>query len=733
MRRFTRQQNFLALSIRDLIEARDLFHVHLANLEHVVATAIGRYLIRDQDPDAKDPERKAEPGTSGPRTLENSSVRPWSWPCILVFVSEWSDNAEICRDPSQLVPPRVYLPDGRIVPICVVLAPPVEVEERPITGLAFPTGLLGGGLPLLTDEQEQERIGSAGCLVTDGSTISALTSGHVVGRPRTPAYTVNRGRRVRVGLAGRKALGRVPFEDVYPGWKLARCLINLDAGLLDVDDLNEWTAQVYGVGRMGELIDLNVDTLDLSLIGTPVRAFGAASGHLRGELQAFFFRYDSVGGFDRVAELLIGQRKGGPALTTRPGDSGTIWFWDHEVEEEQKQTLQAPAPEDAKTRAFRPIAIQWGGELLASDSSGRTRPFALASSLASVCRHLEVELVRGWATDHNEYWGKVGHYKIALAACFLARDPKLDQLLRINAGNLSVSDVDLKNGVLPVAGQSFIPLADVPDLVWRSTRPRDAGNHFADLDEPGGANVGGRTLMKMWFDSAANRTPQKWTRFYDGIGHPVQNRHRGALPFRVRQLFDVMVQALRDGQLARYVAAAGVLAHYVGDACQPLHVSRLHHGDPDNPEDDAVHETYETRMLDRFAVEVVDGMNAALQGKKTATTLASGAAAAHHVVKLMRSTVQRLAPERVLELFNQFTGSQRTREMWLQLGAATLQNMAAGALCLAELWESAWKKGQGGSLVPQGGPTAPIPQATLRTLYNDPTFAPSAWLKDMSF
>ena len=37
-------------------------------------------------------------------------------------------------------------------------------------------------------------------------------------------------------------------------------------------------AQVFGVGRVGELIDLNVDTLNLDLIGLPVVAQGGSFG-----------------------------------------------------------------------------------------------------------------------------------------------------------------------------------------------------------------------------------------------------------------------------------------------------------------------------------------------------------------------------------------------------------------------------------------------------------------------
>ena len=38
------QSNFSHLSVKDLLEARDLFHAHLISKQNVVATAIGRYV-----------------------------------------------------------------------------------------------------------------------------------------------------------------------------------------------------------------------------------------------------------------------------------------------------------------------------------------------------------------------------------------------------------------------------------------------------------------------------------------------------------------------------------------------------------------------------------------------------------------------------------------------------------------------------------------------------------------
>jgi hypothetical protein len=87
--RFHRNIDFNSLSVRDLLEARDQFHTHLANLENVSGTAVGRYLIRNTDPDFHDPHSRAKPPDYSPRTLTNSAVTPWSWPCVLVFVDKW--------------------------------------------------------------------------------------------------------------------------------------------------------------------------------------------------------------------------------------------------------------------------------------------------------------------------------------------------------------------------------------------------------------------------------------------------------------------------------------------------------------------------------------------------------------------------------------------------------------------------------------------------------------------
>ena len=89
------KSNYFALSIKDLLEAREAYHVHLSNFPNVVATAFGRYRIRRDDPNFSDPRKTSEKVNLKARTLANSSVTEWSWPCILVFVDKWIQEQDL--------------------------------------------------------------------------------------------------------------------------------------------------------------------------------------------------------------------------------------------------------------------------------------------------------------------------------------------------------------------------------------------------------------------------------------------------------------------------------------------------------------------------------------------------------------------------------------------------------------------------------------------------------------
>lgn len=61
--------------------------------------------------------------------------------------------------------------------------------------------------------------------------------------------------------------------------------------------------------------------------------------------------------------------------------------------------------------------------------------------------------------------------------------------------------------------------------------------------------------------------------------------------------------------------------------------------------------------------------------------------------------------------------------LWDQLGEPTIGLLARGSLCLAILWESAWKEG-GGDQIP-AAELGPVDLDTLAAVYLDKTFLPS--------
>jgi hypothetical protein len=713
-----------SLSVSDLLEAREAYHSHLAHMENVVATAIGLYRIRRDDPDSDAPPSGGAVRTplmeSPPRTLANSTVQPWSEPCLLVFVQRWLSRAELARqDPDQIVPRFLYMPDGRRVRTCTICASPEE-REAALTSVRFSDHLLGGGFPIFTDVQGSEHVASVGCLVTDGDLTYALTNRHVTGaEPGRQLFTMLAGQPLVIGTSSASSLGKRPFAAVYPGWPGARTIAALDVGLVRLEDLACWSAQVYGIGEIGAPLDLNTDTISLELIGQPVRAYGAASGLLTGEIQALFYRYRAMGGFDYTADLLIGPREGEDGVATRPGDSGTVWFVDANV----RKTDDGAAP---RAPRLRPAALQWGGHVLLGAAGERGMPFALATFLSTALRELDLDVVRGWNIGHGEYWGKLGHYKIAAAALSLVDDPRLKALLEANLDRIGFADDAIAAGTLDPSG-GFVPLADVADVVWRNTRPMDESNHFADMDQPGGGEFDGKTLLDLFADDPESLAVDTWNSFYDALGVS----KRGALPFRVWQMYRDMVARLAAGDTTGFVCVGGLMSHYVGDACQPLHVSMFHHGRPDHPAEKPVHAKYETDMLDRFAVEIVAKTNAALTGQVATSDLRGGKQAARSVVEMMRDSLAALPPMEIIQAFNEASGSEQLPHMFTVLGDRTAARLAAGSLALARLWSSAWAEGDGAN-VPDAALVA-IKREDLIDRYTKADFASSFRLDDPAF
>jgi hypothetical protein len=718
------QNEYAALSLRDLLDARDQYHIHLMRHPNVVATAIGYYRVRNEDtPPGVTPIVKGE----GPRTLANSAVRSYSWPAILVFVSEWIDPSEFAEgrtySADKMVPKTLFLPDGRRVPVCVIEAPREAQRPSDPPDVRYPLNNIGGGWPVVVSVQGQEHVATIACLATDGHKTYALTNRHVSGDEGQVVSSWLGGRLEPIGVASAKQATRVAFSELYPGWPGRGTFVNVDVGLIDIADLDNWTAHVRGVGTIGPMVDLSAAEFSLALIGRQVTGHGAASQRMLGEIHGLFYRYKSRGGSEYVADFLIGPRvprsngAAMPPFATRPGDSGTLW-------------LLEPLPSEAKTgnsdeeRQLRPLAMQWGENRLHAGSGGEAQAYVLATCLSTICDRLDVDLVRDWNLDQPDTWGSVGHFSIAnRVTVALSGDlPKLVKLMENNAGIVSHDDQTILSSEFKGMGEdAFIPMADVPDFFWKHgkqghKRRFEGPNHFADMDQKRSSD--GVDLLELC-NNPRNIDPGRWNEFYDSVedllnGGAIERQHRGLLPFRVWQIFDAMVDFAAEGRGAEFVCAAGVLTHYVGDACQPLHISYLHDGDPLHASSHTVHHkngttsnknvalgagvhsAYEDAMVNANRKKILDGLHRTKK-VRAAERIGSGFEAAVKTIDLMRATLTRVPPAKIVGAYVAHGKSKKglPERLWQQFGSDTIACMQDGTHLLAMLWESAWVKGNG--------------------------------------
>lgn len=713
-------KRYQALSVTDLVEARDAYHVFLMRKKNVIGTAIGKYRMRKNGIDK-----------SEPKTLSNTELRNYSWPCVLVFVENWltEDKFGKSRGVSNddFLPQRLYLPDGREIPVCVMLAKWKPKSEDPVFRMKFPSSVVGSGYPVMTRVQGEERWATLGCLVSDGRLTYGLTNAHVAGRPGEGLFTIQYGNEKEIGFSSQKQLKKEPFTDVYIGFAGKHTLLNLDIGLVELSNLQGVTSNVFGLGELKGIIDVNHDTLSLKLIACPVMGFGSASGLMKGEIVGLFYRYDTAGGYDYVADYLVGPRydkRSGEVLPFAPmhGDSGTLLVIDH------------PKSGDH----MKAIGVLWGGQKEISGT--REQPYALVTNLGTVCRLLDVELVSNWNTAYDTYFGAYAHITLPSLCASAIKDEKLKQLMTNHASRFSMplGDTEIK-AAKGLSKASFVPLSDVPDLVWkkrggRYLRGKEGPNHFANMDQPNPKDSQ-RTLLDLCKEPA-NIEPEVWIKYYEDIDAP----DKGALPFRIAQIYDAMVNAVKKGKAAEYVCAAGILTHYVFDACMPMHISYLHHGDPnglmrvnastgkEEPMAYEVHEVFDNQLVEfysktlqyRLPVLVETRAQADFPMKLADIRTAKDAATA--AVNLMRNTVEVYAsPKAIVKDFEEVVDwkpRERSQWLWAKYGEGFLQAMAEAVVLAARLWEAAWIRGNGAQKIDT---TDLVAEDDLKRLYEKKT------------
>lgn len=802
---FKNSNRFGSLSLKDLLEARDLFHYHLMNKKNVVATAVGLYRMRKQD----SPDQHPKPTPKAPRrTLFNSVIRPNSWPCVYVFVSQWDEEERLAKsDPSDVVPRTLYLPDGRTVPVCVIearkqdFATDLRVEPKQLV----PRNLLGPGIAILNESgQGMTRVATAGCIVRDGERYYVLTNRHALGPAGTVIKAVQGSRTVRIGVNSQLGITREPLSEIYPAFASHHQHLLMDVGLVDLDDITRWKTQFVGMPEPAPVLDLYDNSFDLKLVGMKVVADSAVSGQIRGEIQALFYRFKAIGGSEYITDFLIGPETGRHAdkdrgeekdkenfaFAVHHGDSGTVMFIEHE-----ELDLNGKSYKPVRL-TYHPFALLWGRNEFMENGRRLAQPFALATSLSMVLDRLNLDFVRDINADQEYIWGWVGHYVIGgmlPGAIGLLNSGSLKKFVEKNLEVLTVLPDDalgndpkvLEKGATSAANPHFVPLADVPDNVWKSNvnfyqtegadgkKHRHAGpgnrgqkdnpNHFADIDLP---YQGYPTFLEFNLaDPANNVKPSVWKAYYQAVkpqydawaaalGDPAppEKKHWGALPFRVWQLFDAMVSAANVGNQKEFLLAGGVLIHYIGDACQPLHTSYLSQGDPnrvvDRPravgkkklEADGVHSGYEDEMIDYGFLnkDLNDLIEAEIErqeidANEAIAGMQSGFDAAKSLLDLIKATRGTILPADIVAKWVELdpvSKSEREDAMWSAFGTKTVRCMARGSRYLAKMWHEAWTQGNGDANIGQG---AKQTETDIQKLYVKDSMVPSLALDQYPF
>ncbi len=762
-RPFPPRRDFASLSIRDLLDAQQAYHVYLSTLENVVATAVGRYRIHEKDwyaTHSPDISRRDYPRVTEPRTLSNSIVTPWSWPVVLVFVREWDSPQKLGN---QVVPSSLYLADGRVIPTCVIQAMPDESPPPSVPGPSQVSPLLGGGYACLREHQGVRHLGTFGCLLYKDGSYYALTNRHVAGRSGDIIRAYVNGKYHRVGTSADIGITRLPFSAAFPSWSGDKTFLTLDVGLVCIDDFENWTSQAFGIGEIGLPFDATEQTITLDLIGCPVRAFGGTSGVVEGEIQALFFRYESLGGYNYATDVLIGPRTGIekrktlPPFTS-PGDSGTLWFYDPPNKQETKPNADfeehQPPERGLRARRLRPVAMQWGGQRF-KDSTGLSSAFALGSFISTVCRALDVEISRDWSTGHDEYWGKLAHFAIGWKACdYLSGN--LSSLMKKNQARIGFGNDRLGEGSHFRMGRGgFVPLADVPDYVWVNSRSHEPIQHFADVDLHD--INGGPTLLERCSKNSRDVSARVWKDFFDGFADAGVGPDEGALPFRIWQIWDAMVDYLNAHDVIHFVAAAGVLAHYIADASQPFHCSYMHHGLPpmvkyqgrkyparkDTPEFEKfkdsreykIHSIYDETILEvdtSIALAKIDKILA--QSNPSQHAVKTGHDAAVQTIQLMYHGQKRLAPKTIIKADDPELGPKiRAKALWKNttIQEAIVESLADSVRLLAALWASAWQVAGGDSI--DVSKLVQFEETDIENIYRrDDDFVPSLSLAEMT-
>jgi len=203
---------------------------------------------------------------------------------------------------------------------------------------------------------------------------------------------------------------------------------------------------------------------------------------------------------------------------------------------------------------------------------------------------------------------------------------------------------------------------------WKRKDRKEGPRHFLNAEPYGGAEG----------------VPKDIQAAMKQVGHPAFEK-LGVLPWIIQDRYQELVQAFREGDPERVVAAAGHLGHYVGDAQVPLHSTLNHDGQQSDQR--GVHRRWETGLVERFVKE------SELKVRSAQMEPSLGEAPFQWLVESFALMPKVLADDRVHGPTSSARGGKRSSAWgasWALQGPSLKQRLQLSGLRLGDLIFTAW-------------------------------------------
>jgi len=197
---------------------------------------------------------------------------------------------------------------------------------------------------------------------------------------------------------------------------------------------------------------------------------------------------------------------------------------------------------------------------------------------------------------------------------------------------------------------------------------------------------------------------------------------------------DTLSSGISD-RVVRFLAMAGVLAHYIADACMPLHNTKYHHGLVNaSKKEQQVHNYIDNNILSAEKGELLRQAFSSIGSNPPFQRIDGGRDWGQRTMALLVYTYTRLHPKKIVETYNETLGwdwRRRYNHVIAEIGVPLRRCIARGTVRLAEIWENAWRQGGGNALADSS--LVQVEKPDLSELYLDKDgFLPCRLLKDLT-